>query len=108
MKNNSSKNKVTIGKIDTHSDTESSKAKLTVYKKFQELVFPLSDEELRLLNESILRYGVLDPIVVWQDGRFSYILTIYGSNAAHYFLVVGGGVYARFVQRNKNRQSIDI
>ena len=47
--------------------------KITVSKHFQDLIFPLTSEELTVLEQSILKHGVRDPLVVWQAGR-NYLL----------------------------------
>ena len=44
--------------------------KLSVSKEFRDLIFPLSDEEFHLLEQSILESRIVrDPIVVWQNGK---------------------------------------
>ena len=42
---------------------------ITVSKQFQDLIYPLTTEELTVLEQSILKHGVRDPLVVWQNGR---------------------------------------
>ena len=39
---------------------------LIVKKEFRDLIFPLTEEEYHGLEASILKYGVKDPLVVWQ------------------------------------------
>lgn len=43
--------------------------KITVSKQFQDLIYPLTTEEMAVLEQSILKFGVLDPLVVWSNGR---------------------------------------
>ena len=43
--------------------------KITVSKQFQDLIYPLTQEELAVLEQSILKHGVRDPLVVWSNGR---------------------------------------
>lgn len=42
--------------------------KITVSSQFQDLIYPLTNEELTILEQSILKHGVRDPLVVWQNG----------------------------------------
>lgn len=41
---------------------------ITVDKQFQDLIFPLTDQEKSALEQSILTYGVRDRLVVWENG----------------------------------------
>ncbi|MGC8578321.1 MAG: DNA methyltransferase [Thermoproteota archaeon] len=44
--------------------------KLKVLPEIKKLLFPLKDEELKLLEESIKKEGIRDPLVVWErDGE---------------------------------------
>ena len=43
--------------------------KITISKQFQDLIYPLTNEELAVLEQSILKHGVRDPLVVWENGR---------------------------------------
>lgn len=56
--------------------TEKKLHTLIVDPEFRDLIPPLNDEELALLEESILRYGCEQPLVVWQgvlvDGHNRY------------------------------------
>lgn len=47
--------------------------KITISKKFQDLIYPLTTEELAILERSILEHGVRDPLVIWQNGK-NYLL----------------------------------
>ena len=49
-------------------------SKITISKQFKELIFPLSEEEYHLLEQNILKEGVRDPLVVWQNGKPNPIL----------------------------------
>lgn len=40
---------------------------LKVDKEFEDLLPVLSPEELEKLENSILQYGLLDPIKIWQE-----------------------------------------
>jgi len=42
---------------------------ITISKQFQDLIYPLTQEELTVLEQSILKHGVRDPLVVWSNGR---------------------------------------
>jgi DNA modification methylase len=42
---------------------------ITISKQFSDLIYPLTKEELTILEQSILKDGVRDPLVVWQNGR---------------------------------------
>ncbi|MCK5270452.1 MAG: ParB N-terminal domain-containing protein [Sedimentisphaerales bacterium] len=42
--------------------------KIKVARQFQDLIFPLTDQEKSALEKSILRYGVRDSLVVWENG----------------------------------------
>ena len=44
--------------------------KITVSKQFEDLIFPLTTEELTVLEQSILKHGVRDPLVVWSIELF--------------------------------------
>jgi len=46
---------------------------ITVSKQFYDLIDSLNDEEFNLLEESVLRFGVKDPLVIWQNGRNYFI-----------------------------------
>lgn len=46
---------------------------ITISKHFQDLIYPLTKEELTVLEQSVLKYGVKDPLVVWENGR-NYLL----------------------------------
>jgi len=39
--------------------------KITVSKQFQDLIYPLSNDEFLGLEKSIIEFGVKDPLVVW-------------------------------------------
>lgn len=43
--------------------------KITISKHFKDLIYPLTNEELAVLEQSILAHGVRDPLVVWENGR---------------------------------------
>jgi len=43
--------------------------KITISKKFQDLIYPLTNEELAVLEQSILTHGLRDPLVIWQNGK---------------------------------------
>lgn len=43
--------------------------KITISEQFKDLIFPLTNEEMVVLEQSILKHGVRDPLVVWQNGR---------------------------------------
>ncbi len=43
--------------------------KITVSKQFEDLIFPLTTEELAVLEQSILKHGVRDSLKVWSNGR---------------------------------------
>ena len=43
--------------------------KITISKQFQDLIYPLTDEEFHLLEQSLLKHGVRDPLVVWETRR---------------------------------------
>lgn len=47
--------------------------KITISKHFQDLIYPLTTEERAVLEISILKHGVKDPLVIWQNGR-NYLL----------------------------------
>lgn len=51
-------------------------AELIIDEEFSNILPPLKDYELKELEESILRYGILDPLVVWNcillDGHARY------------------------------------
>ncbi len=42
---------------------------ITIKKEFQNLIFPLSSEEFTLLEQSILNYGIKDPLIIWRNGN---------------------------------------
>jgi hypothetical protein len=42
---------------------------ITIKKEFQDLILPLTPEEFALLEQSILKHGVRDPLMIWQDGK---------------------------------------
>ena len=46
---------------------------ISIKKEFQDMIFPLSSEEFFLLEQSVLNYGIKDPLVVWRNGR-DYLL----------------------------------
>ena len=43
--------------------------KITISRQFQDLIYPLTAEELAVLEQSILKQGVRDALVVWQNGK---------------------------------------
>ncbi|AQQ70745.1 hypothetical protein SMSP2_01106 [Limihaloglobus sulfuriphilus] len=43
--------------------------KIAVNKEFKNLIFPLTQQEKDILERSILKYGVKDKLVVWDNGR---------------------------------------
>lgn len=43
--------------------------KITISKHFQDLIYPLTHEEMAVLEQSILKIGVKDPLTVWSNGR---------------------------------------
>jgi hypothetical protein len=49
---------------------------LKINDKFKNLLPPLTDEEFKYLEESILQYGLINPILVWDgtiiDGHYRY------------------------------------
>ena len=51
---------------------------LIIDEEFQDLIRPLTNEEYRLLEESILKDGCRDPIIIWQgiivDGKNRYMI----------------------------------
>ena len=53
---------------------------LVVDKEFEELLPVLSPEELEKLENSILQYGMLDPIKIWQDPDTGEWIIIDGHN----------------------------
>jgi len=42
---------------------------ITISSQFQDLIYPLTTEELTVLEQSILQHGVRDPLVVWENGK---------------------------------------
>lgn len=42
---------------------------ITIKKEFQDLILPLTPEEYALLEGSILKHGIRDPLVIWRDGE---------------------------------------
>lgn len=46
---------------------------ITIKKEFQDMIFPLSPEEFILLEQSVLKYGIKDPLVIWRNGK-DYLL----------------------------------
>jgi 16S rRNA G966 N2-methylase RsmD len=46
---------------------------ITIKKEFQDLILPLTSEEFSLLEQSILKYGVRDPLIIWRNGQ-DYLL----------------------------------
>ena len=53
---------------------------LTVDKEFEELLSVLTPEELKNLENSILQYGMLDPIKIWQEPDTGEWIIIDGHN----------------------------
>ncbi len=53
---------------------------LVVDKEFEELLPVLSPEELEKLEKSILQYGMLDPIKIWQEPNTGEWIIIDGHN----------------------------
>ena len=53
---------------------------LTIDKEFEELLPVLSQEELENLENSILQYGMLDPIKIWQEPDIGEWIIIDGHN----------------------------
>jgi ParB-like chromosome segregation protein Spo0J len=49
---------------------------LKINDKFKNLLPPLTDEEFKYLEESILQYGLINPILIWNgtiiDGHYRY------------------------------------
>jgi hypothetical protein len=41
--------------------------KITISKQFQDLIYPLTKEELTVLEQSILKQGVKDALVLIRD-----------------------------------------
>ena len=47
---------------------------IVILPEIQNMLFPLKEEEMKALEESILKEGIRDPIVVWpQDGKYILI-----------------------------------
>ena len=46
---------------------------ITIKKEFKDLIFPLSPEEFILLEQSVQKYGIKDPLVIWRNGK-DYLL----------------------------------
>jgi 16S rRNA G966 N2-methylase RsmD len=42
---------------------------IIIKKEFQDWIIPLTPEEFALLEQSILKHGVRDPLVIWRNGR---------------------------------------
>lgn len=53
---------------------------LTIDKEFEELLPTLTPEELEKLESSILQYGMLDPIKIWQEPNTGKWIIIDGHN----------------------------
>lgn len=53
---------------------------LTIDKEFEELLPVLTPDELEKLKNSILQYGMLDPIKIWQDPETDKWIIIDGHN----------------------------
>jgi len=47
---------------------------ITISNQFQDLIYPLTQEELTVLEQSILTHGVRDPLVVWEENGKNYLL----------------------------------
>jgi len=47
---------------------------LIVKKEFRDLIFPLAEEEYHGLEASVRKYGVKDPLVVWQRTGKTHVL----------------------------------
>jgi len=47
--------------------------KITIDRQFQDLIFPLTEQEESALEQSILKDGVRDALVVWENGE-NYLL----------------------------------
>ncbi len=46
---------------------------ITIKREFRDLILPLTHEEYALLEQSILKNGIRDPLVIWRNGR-DYLL----------------------------------
>ncbi len=53
---------------------------LTIDKEFKDLLPVLTPEELENLENSILQYGMLDPIKIWQEPDTGEWIIIDGHN----------------------------
>ena len=53
---------------------------LTIDEEFEDLLPVLTPEELEKLGKSILQYGMLDPIKIWEDPNTGEWIIIDGHN----------------------------